>query len=238
MNDEIKRLLACSNKGEWNQVFIKRVSSAVHFNAIEIMEDNIDKLREEYYAFVNRIYHDESGEKQAIGSDYYSDYQPFYYYFTKGNKNKDKIILDSLEAVMALVSLGLNYWDLHCFNIITNQDGNIKLVDLDGTKGNKPKPENILEVFLELIVESYFFFDIKRSASNTICGFNSTLRSMIPLDKYYSPRLIDLIQGTYQKVSLFKDIELILKEFEDEEKNTEIRNKIRSISPYWYNLSE
>lgn len=63
LTDEINNLLACSNKFEWNfewnKVFIKRVSDAVHFNAIELMEENIYKLKEEYYAFINRTYYDE-----------------------------------------------------------------------------------------------------------------------------------------------------------------------------------
>lgn len=238
LNDEINRLLARSNKFEWNKIFIKRVSYAVHFNTIELMEKNKDKLKEEYYAFVNRTYYDEFREKQAIGSDFYSEYQTFYEYFVQGNKEKDKVILKVLEAVTDLISLGIDYWDLHSFNVLVNKESDIKLVDLDGAKVRKAKINDVLYNFIDLIVESYFFFDLKGSVNSTMCNFGVNLYSSVCLQKYYSPKFVLLIQGVYKDISLIKDVELILKELKDEEKLEEVRNQVKRLRPYWFNSKE
>lgn len=204
INDEIKYLLTCSNKFEWNQIFIKRISGAVHFDSLEIMENNKEKLNEEWYAFVNRVYYDSLDPKIAIGSDYCAEYQTFYEYFVQGGQEKKQVILESIEAVSALDGLGLDYWDIHPFNVLVNKEGHIKLVDLDSTKVQKFNKEYRLCGFIDLIIESYFFFDMKSSVSAKITDFGLELRNLIPISQYYSPEFVRLIQGTYLNTKIFK----------------------------------
>ncbi len=82
INEEISRLLKTNHHFEWNQIFIKgipkEVTKPVYFDTINLMDKNRDNLKEEYYAFVNRIYHDSLGQRVAIGSDYCREYQTFY----------------------------------------------------------------------------------------------------------------------------------------------------------------
>lgn len=234
INDEIKHLLTCSNKFEWNQIFIKRVSHAVHFDSLEIMEKNKEKLREEWYAFVNRVYHDSDEQKIAIGSDFCTKYQTFYEFFTQEKKGKEQVVLEILEAVSALDTLGLDYWDIHPFNILVNKEGHIKLVDLDSTKVRKYNEEYRLCGFIDMIIESYFFFDMKGYQSAKITDFGLDLSNLVSLSQYYSPAVVQLIQGKYQNSSILKNVEKVLKELEDQEKIVEIRKQVKELRPYWF----
>ncbi len=148
---------------------------------------------------------------------------------------KDGIIMEILDAVMGLDVLGIDYWDLHPFNILVNKEKHIKLVDLDGAKVRKVDEKERLNGIIELILESYFFFDMKRSTSASTNSFADELRSLISLRKYYPPEFVRLIEGTYRELSIMENIEMVLKELEDEEKIMEIRDKVKMRRPYWFN---
>lgn len=234
INAEIEQLLKERNNFEWKQIFIKRVGDAVHFDALEIMENNQEKLKEDYYAFVNRIYHDENEKSIAIGSDYCADYQTLYNYFVQRKKGNTQVFLECLEAIMDLDNLGLDYWDIHIFNILVNKENHIKLVDLDSTKVRKYNAECRMSAFMDMIIESYFFFDMRPSSSASMINFGFNLHSLVPLMSYYSPEVIRLIHGTFQNTNVPKDVEHVLKELEDQEKINDIRNQVKKLRPYWF----
>lgn len=113
IDKELSNMLQTRKHTVYKDSFVKRITIDTQFDSLAIVNENQNLLKEEYYAFINRIYLDDENNKAAIGCNHYEEYQTFYDSFVKRKCKNDIVILDVIDAVFALDSLGVDYWDIH-----------------------------------------------------------------------------------------------------------------------------
>ena len=198
------------------------------------MEENIEKLTDSYYAYITYLFFDNDEEIQAIGSQFYDDYQPFRSLYLDPSINKSQIIKEYINAVLELQNIGINFYDIHAENIIVNNESHIRLVDLDETRlaelWNKGEGKELK--FIDLMLQSIVFLNVKDS----IWSWVSSSLILLELEnkRILSSSFRDCIEGKNNFDFFISNVDCYLQELEDKEKVAIIQKELKNKYPKWF----
>lgn len=215
-----------------NSLFIKRNKITSSVESLYLIDKNSDKLTADYFAYLTYLFVGEDGIIEGFGGKFYEDYQDFYNLYFDSSINKLQIIKECIEAVLELRNIGVNYTDIHSNNIIVNKESHMRLVDLDETRLVKPWDDGMVFCFINLMLESILFFDVKASI-----WYWLTPRSiLIELEnkKVLSSSFLDSIFGKNDFASFYSSVDKYLLELSDKEKSSILCKELKNKYPKWF----
>lgn len=228
------------NQNKWiieNGIFIKKKTEKTCLEALYLIEKNKDKLTDNLYAYITYLFINEFEQIEACGEKYYDDYQTFYSLYFNPNINKSQIIREYTEAVLELQNIGVNYKDVHSKNIIVDKENHIRLVDLDETCLAKSWDEGMDLKFIDLMITSILFFDVKDFVWNWL----SPRLVLLELENknLLTSSFLDVIKEKSDFDSFCSNVDQYLQELEDKEKSSILRKELKNKYPKWFikNLS-
>lgn len=86
-----------------NGIFVKKNKHTSNIETINIIDKNLNKLKQEYYSIVCYLYESViDGKIKAYGSPYYGDYQDFQNLYKNPYIDKRQILNEVVEAIFGL----------------------------------------------------------------------------------------------------------------------------------------
>ena len=213
-------------------MFIKLKKDRFSLQSLNLIDENKDKLTSDYFAFLTHLYLDRDEKVKAVGGKFYNEYTDYRNLYLDKNINKPQIIRECIEAVLELQSIGVNYTDIHANNIIVNNESHMKLVDLDETKLVKICEDDKTPLFINLILQSMLFFDVRSS----IWPWVKPKAVLLELEnkKVLSSDFLDSISGKSDFNSFYSNVDNYLEELCDKEKSYTLRKELRNRYPKWF----
>lgn len=214
-----------------NGIFVKKNKHTSNIETINIIDKNLNKLKQEYYSIVCYLYESViDGKIKAYGSPYYGDYQDFQNLYKNPYIDKRKILNEVVEAIFGLEKIGINYIDIHARNIIV-KDNHMRLVDLDEALPliYKEKKANLL---LSLIIESMLLYDVREETWDYL----EPIKMLYSLDSLnlLSKQFINAINKGIDDSLFLTKVDEFITELLDEERNNIIRKELRLKYPRHY----
>lgn len=213
-------------------LFIKSKKERSSIDCLYLIDANRDKLTDNYFAYLTHLFVDEYDIIQCFGGKFYEDYQTFYNLYFDSSINKSQIIKECIEAVLELRNIGVNYTDIHSKNIIVNGESHMRLVDLDETRILKPWDDSRVFYFIDLMLESMLFSDVKHSIWHWL-----TKRSVLmelETKKVLSSTFLDFVSGKNDFDSFYSNVDKYLLELSDKEKSFILRKELKNKYPKWF----
>ena len=213
-------------------MFIKQIKDRFSLQSLNLIDENKHKLTSDYFAYLTHFFVDRNDEVKAVGGKYYNEYTDYRNLYLDKNINKPQIIRECIEAVLELQSIGVNYTDIHANNIIVNSESHMKLVDLDETKLVRLFDEDKTPLFINLILQSMLFFEVR----STIWPWIKPKAVLLELEnkKVLSSEFLDSISGKSDFNSFYSNVDNYLEELCDKEKSFTLRKELRNKCPKWF----
>lgn len=213
-------------------MFIKLRKNRCSLESLKLIDQNKHKLTPEYFAYLTHLFVGKNNKVEALGGNFYNEYIDYRKLYLDTSINKPQIIRECIEAILELQNIGVNFTDIHANNIIVNKDSHMKLVDLDETKLVKLCDDDKTPLFINLILQSMLFFEVKSS----IWPWITPKAVLLELEnkKVLSSSFLDTISGKSDFNSFYSNVDNYLEELCDKEKSFTLRKELRNRYPKWF----
>lgn len=213
-------------------MFIKRKKIRCSLESLYLIDENKHKLTSDYFAYLTHLFINKDDEVEALGGKFYNEYTDYRNLYLDSNVNKPQIIKECIEAVLELQNIGVNFTDIHANNIIVNKESHMKLVDLDETKLVILCDDDKTPLFINLILQSMLFFEVKSSIWPWIRPKDVLLE--LENKKVLSSSFLDSILEKDNFASFYSNVDNYLEELCDKEKSFTLRKELRNKYPKWF----
>lgn len=194
---------------------------------------NESKLTQELYSLPIELLYNRKNEYIAYLTYLLKGYRTIYDYIRlQDSYDKDMVARNVATVVNEFESIGLNYYDIHDENFMIDDNGNFKVVDVDGADMILTPQAKIDRInnFWDFIFEMYLFefYPEHPVRLNYVYMFEES-------DTYLSREFLEYIDGVIRDDSCILTVkpEIYLPEFYDKEKVNEFSKRLELDSKYY-----
>ena len=193
---------------------------------MDIIAKNIDQLSLDLYAIPTDMLYSKDGNYVGLLFDYLKGYKTIFDKLREHEEfDKDEVARCVLKTVNEFDAIGLDYYDIHDENFMISDNGDIKVIDIDGAEKIVPGTNKLYTInnLWDFLFEIYLFHfnpDFQYRL-NRVWLFEEA-------DTYFSNEFLEYIDGVIRddRDVLTVSPSIYLPEFYDKEKIDEFSKRL------------
>ena len=128
--------------------------------AMDIIAKNIDQLSLDLYAIPTDMLYSKDGNYVGLLFDYLKGYKTIFDKLREHEEfDKDEVARSVLKTLNEFDAIGLDYYDIHDENFMISDNGDIKVIDIDGAEKIVPGTNKLYTInnLWDFLFEIYLF---------------------------------------------------------------------------------